>query len=137
MPRIQMDFLPALSCGAHCLLLARRPPVTVDDNVLAGRAMQRFWLTATRIGLMLQPEMTPLIFGRYGAEGRPFSSRRDASALAQRVGRNLASVLGNDVIARGFFMGRIGHGQQPKARSLRRDLWELQQWANPNHSRTD
>ncbi len=53
MPRIQMDFLPALACGAHFLLLAAKPPLTVDDNILAGRAMQRFWLTATRLGLMI------------------------------------------------------------------------------------
>ena len=52
LPRIQMDLLPALACGAHFALLARRPPVTIDDNIDAGRAMQRFWLTATRLGLV-------------------------------------------------------------------------------------
>jgi hypothetical protein len=41
-----------------------------DDYVAAGRAMQRFWLTATQLGLQLQPELTPLIFSRYVRERR-------------------------------------------------------------------
>ena len=45
----------------------------VDDYVAGGRAMQRFWLEATRQGLQFQPEMTPLIFSRYVAQDLRFT----------------------------------------------------------------
>ena len=60
--RVQLDFLPALLCGAHLLLRPVRPPATLLDYVDAGVAMQRLWLTATACGLQLQPQMTPVIF---------------------------------------------------------------------------
>lgn len=125
LPRIQMDLLPALACGAHFALLARRPPVTIDDNIDAGRAMQRFWLTATRLGLVLQPEMTPLIFARFGRDGRAFSSTPGAMEVAQSVGSRLAKVMGVDTVECGCFVGRIGNAQAPQARSLRKDIKAL------------
>ena len=36
--------------------------------------MQRFWLTATSLGLQFQPEYTPLVFARYARERRPFAA---------------------------------------------------------------
>lgn len=125
LPRIQMDLLPALGCGAHFALLARRPPLTIDDNIAAGRAMQRFWLTATRLGLVLQPEMTPLIFARFSREGRAFSSTPGALEVASQVGNRLAQIMGVDTVECGCFMGRIGSGPAPRARSIRKDLKAL------------
>ena len=125
MPRIQMDFVPALACAAHFVLLARHPPLTIDDNVLAGRAMQRFWLTATRLGLMMQPEMTPLLFARFANEGRTFSAEPGAMGAARRVAADMARVMGADAAVNGVFVGRIGHAPAPSARSLRKDLSAL------------
>lgn len=125
MPRIQMDFLPGLACGAHLLLVARESPRSVDDQVAAGRAMQRLWLTATSVGLEMQPEMTPLIFGRYAAEGRRFSTLPKSFEAAQRIGTNLTTLLGEDAITKGVFMARIGLGPKPEARSIRLGLTEL------------
>lgn len=125
LPRIQMDFHPALACGAHFALLARRPPLSIDDNIRAGRAMQRFWLSATRLGLMLQPELTPLIFTRYANEGRVFSSTPGALEAARRVAEGLEQVVGADTAVNGFFIGRIGHAPAPIARSVRKELAAL------------
>ena len=122
MPRIQMDFLPAWACGAHFALLSRRPPLGVDESIEAGRAMQRFWLTATHLGLMLQPEMTPLIFARYAREGRAFSASPGAMTAAGEVADRMGRVMGVDAVDRGAFMGRIGHAPAPQSRSLRKDL---------------
>ena len=124
-PRIQMDLLPALACGAHFVLLAQTPPLSIDDNIAAGRVMQRFWLTATRLGLAIQPEMTPLIFARYAQEGRHFSSNMAAPKVASRVAKDLAKVTGADTVDRGFFIGRIGQARPPGARSLRKELRAL------------
>jgi hypothetical protein len=125
LPRIQMDYLPARACGAHFVLMARKPPLAIDANLDAGRAMQRFWLTATRQSLMLQPEMTPLIFARYAREGRSFSTRPGALREAGCVAQRLAQVMGADAVGNGFFIGRIGHAPAPRARSLRKELAAL------------
>lgn len=122
MPRLQMDLLPAWACGAHFLITARTAPTGVEDQVAAGRAMQRFWLTATDLGLAMQPELTPLIFGRYAREGRPFSKRAGSLEDAARVAGGLESLLGADALALGVFMGRLGHAPAPTSRSLRKPL---------------
>ncbi|MBB1075407.1 ThiF family adenylyltransferase [Rhodoferax sp. 4810] len=48
LPRLQMDVWPALNCAAHFVIVAKQPLLTVDDFIAGGRAMQRFWLTATQ-----------------------------------------------------------------------------------------
>ncbi|MBS0446957.1 MAG: nitroreductase family protein [Proteobacteria bacterium] len=124
-PRIQMDLLPGIACAAHYVLQARRPPVGIDDYVAAGRALQRFWLTATQLELAMQPELTPLIFGRYVREGRRFSTTPGMQEAAQRLAGRLAELIGAEPAARAVFMGRVGAGPQAEARSLRRPLAEL------------
>ena len=124
-PRVQMDLLPGLACAAHFVLSAPVRPHRTDDYIAAGRAMQRFWLTATAQQLQLQPEITPLIFSRYVREGRVFSGtpgmQERAAALA-RQGEQLVGKLDWDTAV---FMGRIGAGPPAQARSLRRPLHEL------------
>lgn len=120
-PRIQMDFIPGLACAAHFVITAMRKPVDVDDFVAAGRTVQRFWLTATQLGLMQQPEMTPLIFGAYVRDGTSFTSVVDLEAKARALELATKKVLG-DAVERAVWMGRIGEGPFPKARSIRRPL---------------
>ena len=126
-PRLQMDLLPGLACAAHFVLLADagRGPHSVDDYVAAGRAMQRFWLTATALGLQLQPELTPLIFARYVRERRVFSGARGMRELAHGLAQQTEALLGRSNAERAVFMGRIGAGPAPAARSLRRPLRDL------------
>jgi len=124
-PRIQLDFVPGLACAAHFLLLAKTPARTIDEYVAAGRATQRFWLTATQLGLQLQPEVTPLVFTRYAREGIAFSTKPGAQELAQRLDQRFVSVVGEHAASHGVFMGRVGNGEQPKSRSLRRPLESL------------
>jgi hypothetical protein len=124
-PRLQMDLLPGLACAAHLALLAERAPRGIDDYLAAGRAMQRFWLTATRLGLQLQPEMTPLIFARYVRERRRFSATPGMQEQAARLAAQAAALVGQDAFARAVFLGRIGAGPPAHARSLRRPLAQL------------
>ena len=118
-PRIEMDLLPGLFCGAHFAIQAVKAPATIDDYVAAGRAVQRFWLTATSLGLQLQPEMTPLIFGRYVREGRAFSRQPGAVAKAAKLAQRLAGLMPSGSSDRAVFLGRIGNGQPAASRSLR------------------
>jgi hypothetical protein len=125
MPRLQMDLIPGLACGAHFALVAAQRPRTTDDHVAAGRAMQRFWLTATRLGLSLQPAMTPLIFARYLREGRPFTVEPGIEAAAVQAVQRLGGLLGAQALRATVFMGRIGEGPPPRSRSLRLPLQRL------------
>jgi hypothetical protein len=126
-PRIEMDLLPGLFCAAHFALLAHKAPETIDDYVAAGRAVQRFWLTATSLGLQLQPEMTPLIFGRYVREDRAFSRQPSAMGTAANLGARLFLLLQNDAVRQAVFLGRIGNGRSAASRSLRLPMQKLLQ----------
>ncbi|HSQ81530.1 MAG TPA: nitroreductase family protein [Casimicrobiaceae bacterium] len=123
-PRIELDLVPGLACAAHFLIVARTPPANIDDFVAAGRAMQRAWLTATSLGLQLQPEMTPLIFAMYVRAGRHFSSEIALWQRACELALRFERLAGPDAAA-AVFMGRLGEGPAPRARSLRLPLADL------------
>jgi hypothetical protein len=118
-PRVQLDFMPALRCAGHFFLIAENPPSSSDDFVAAGRALQRYWLTATSLGLLAQPEMTPLIFAQYTKAGVRFTQSQQALDRAARITGQLDDLLGREVCQRTVFMGRIGFGRNPVSRSLR------------------
>jgi nitroreductase len=124
MPRIELDFVPGLACAGHFLLLAERAPAQTDDFVAAGRAVQRVWLTATRLGLWQQPEMTPLIFARYARQAIQFTEAPGPAQQADRLADRLDRLLGPDAL-RAVWMGRLGEGPAPTARSVRRPLSDL------------
>ena len=126
-PRVELDLVPGLACAAHCVLVARRPPGALEDYVAAGRALQRFWLTATRLGLQFQPEYTPLVFARYAREGVRFAASNRAMDRAQRIRSAVDRLLGRDVAARAVFTGRIGAGRPATSRSTRHPLQRLMQ----------
>jgi hypothetical protein len=123
-PRLQMDLIPGIACAAHFVIKARQQPQTIDDYVAAGRAVQRFWLTLTALGLQMQPEMTPLIFSSYVKNGIRFSRLDQLQAAAGRLQGQLAGVIGTDS-AYPVFMGRLGAGPAPRARSIRKPLDQL------------
>jgi hypothetical protein len=123
-PRIQMDFIPGLACAAHFVIKAKKAPDSIDDYVRAGRAVQRYWLTVTQLGLFMQPEMTPLIFTSYIRHGIPFSKTEGKREEAQKLAEQVKRVLGEDC-ASFVFMGRIGAGSAPKSRSIRLPLRRL------------
>lgn len=123
-PRIQMDLIPGLACAAHLVIKARRKPSTVGDFVDAGKAVQRVWLTATRMGLFQQPEMTPLIFASYVRNGTRFTSIPRLEEDARRLELETKNLIGAD-LDRAVWMGRVGAGSAPTSRSIRRPLAAL------------
>jgi|AZIJ01.1.fsa_nt_gi molybdopterin/thiamine biosynthesis adenylyltransferase len=123
MPRIQLDLIPGLRCGAHFIIVADTPRVKTADYLDGGRAVQRFWLTATKLHLQLQPEMTPLIFSTYSREGRRFTDNADKQAAADTLRLELDALSGGEVDA--VFMGRLGYGAAASSRSLRKPLQQL------------
>jgi len=127
MPKIQLDLLPALRCAAHFIIVADEPRTTTSDYLEGGRATQRFWLTATKLSLQLQPEMTPLIFSTYSREGRHFTDSKDQLAAADTLRREFDALSGGELDA--VFMGRLGFGSSASSRSLRKTVQQLKRAA--------
>ena len=126
LPALQLDFLPGLMCAAHFVLLASRPPQDKADYLAAGRQLMRFWLTVTRLGLHLQPEMTPLIFAGYVRRGTQFTRVASLQARAAHIAGALDARVGSaESAAHTVFIGRLGQGKAPSARSLRLSLTRL------------
>jgi hypothetical protein len=124
LPRIQMDLIPGWACAAHAVIKAKRTPVGVDDFVAAGQAVQRFWLTATQLNLLQQPEMTPLIFARYSRRRIAFTEDAESLEAARRLANSLAQLVDSDA-EQCVWIGRIGVGQLATARSTRLPLDRL------------
>lgn len=126
LPRLQMDLATGLRCAAHFVIVSEQPLQSIDDYINGGRAMQRFWLEATRQNLQLQPEMTPMIFSRYVEQGIAFTSLPAEQQLAQRLAGELSHLLGDgERTAHRVYMGRVGYGPAPTSRSIRPPLEKL------------
>jgi hypothetical protein len=125
LPRIQLDWVPAMACGAHFVICADKPAQTIADYIQIGRALQRFWLTATHLGIQLQPEMTPLIFASYVHNDQRFSKTPEIWNQAVHLEQEARTLLGADTLKHAGFMGRVGYGNSAQARSLRLPLSRL------------
>jgi molybdopterin/thiamine biosynthesis adenylyltransferase len=127
-PRIQLDLLPGLSCGAH-FTINYKEGSGADDllrTLRTGMALQRFWLTATQAGLALQPSLAPLCFASHHQTGRANSFN---DGLKVRVIRlvSLLRPLAGKATQMPVFLGRIGSPGKPglPSRSVRRPLTQL------------
>jgi nitroreductase len=125
LPRLQLDVWPALNCAAHFIIVAEQPLQTIDDYVAGGRAMQRFWLTATKLGLQFQPEMTPLIFASYVQQGITFTKTPYLIENAYQITKQLENLFATVTLDNAVYLGRVGFGPAPTARSLRLPLIKL------------
>lgn len=125
----QLDIRPALGSAAF-FTLAARPAVEGEDRIARllhqGGAVQRFWLTAARLGLAMQPGIATLIFAHYGAHGLPFTRDTALQTKAARLSRRFQALLGQHPDTY-VFLGRIGEpvAGLPRVRSVRRDIGNL------------
>lgn len=125
LPRMEMDLIPGFACAAHFAITKKTLSGEPIDPVDSGRTMQRFWLTATRLGIQLQPEMTPLVFRSYVQKNIRFTTNDTAQRKAAILSRQLEDLLGKENAANAVVLGRLGDGNQPKSRSLRKSMQEL------------
>ncbi len=126
------DRLPAMRSAAFFVVRSPGMPLDAaarqDRLVRAGAGVQRFWLTATRLGLAVQPTLAPLIFADYGTGDRTFTTD---SQLTQRASAHAAKfrTLVGEPLQHILFIGRIGERRPllPFARSSRMSLDQLSQ----------
>ncbi|MDY0014536.1 MAG: molybdopterin biosynthesis protein MoeY [Rhodocyclaceae bacterium] len=124
-PRVQLDLLPALGCGAHVLICPQSPLSGLEAHVRLGVAMQRMWLTATAQGLCLQPEMTPVIFRWYARSGQSISAQGGIDPAAATLADAFQSLAGAGASDPFGFFCRVGISPEPRARSVRKSLQDL------------
>lgn len=125
LPRIELDLLPGIFCAAHFALIAEKEPQSIEDNLQAGRAIQRFWLTATQLGLQLQPEMTPLIFSNYVRKSIEFTTVKELTSYAESLSERLERLIGKECVNDAMFIGRIGQSDAAESRSIRKKIEQL------------
>lgn len=124
---VQLDWSPALGSAAFLsIALPDEAPRDTAGLLAAGASLLRLWLTATRLGLALQPGFAMLIFAHYGEVGEPFTADPALRSEAAHCARRLRALTGQDT-DRLVFLGRIGEprGKPPRQRSVRRPLAEL------------
>lgn len=131
MARAQMDYLPGLNSAAHFTIRWRDHGRAFAEHraetlLRTGQSLQRFWLTATELGLSMQPAMAPVIFGFYGRQGTPFTADPKLREKAGRLAAALAAATPGSPEAL-VFRGRIGVpvSRRVGPRSVRRRLEEL------------
>ena len=124
---VQLDWSPALgSAGFLSVALPEDAPRDTAGLLAAGAGLLRLWLTATRLGLALQPGFAMLIFAHYGEAGAPFTADPALHREAVRCAQQLQALTGQDT-SHLVFLGRIGEprDKQPRQRSVRRSVAEL------------
>lgn len=128
-PRVELDLLPGLFCSAHFSITRKNTPAAGDETpslVRAGQALQRFWLTATRIGLVMQPSLAPLCFAHYGKHKIAFTTDNAIHSKAEHLATRLSQACGIQDSDNLLFMGRIGPiSARVESRSIRRPLSSL------------
>lgn len=130
LPTVQMDYLPILSSAAvFDVRLTDASPVGGHGRgalLRAGESLQRLWLTATRMGLGMQPLLAVVGLSHYGVTDTTFTQDHALLPKAKLLARSFDEVVGADT-SDVVFLARIGDAP-PRVqthRSVRREPVEL------------
>jgi sulfur-carrier protein adenylyltransferase/sulfurtransferase len=126
---LQMDVLPGICSAAYFALRPRAGVARGAERIVqllrAGQSVQRLWLTASRLGLAMQPCQAVLAFTHYGASGEAFTQSSRERASAGRLAGNAEKVLSRPEEL--VFLARIGFpgARAQESRSIRKELASL------------
>jgi nitroreductase len=105
---------------SHVCCLAVAGPAAPWSMVVAGMAMQRLWLTATRDGISVHPWTVSTLqlvrLESFGGEGFSDAERE----AVKRMGADLRAAFGLEPAQTPVFVFRLSKAPPPTARSLRR-----------------
>lgn len=127
--RAQLDLWPGFRSAAFFAIPAVEPSgaPSVEATLRAGAAIQRFWLTGTKLGLTLQPAAALLMIAHQGSGQQPlFTTDPTLGRKIRNASRVFPAMFGGQP-EEFIFVGRIG---EPKSwthgsRSVRRSWSEL------------
>lgn len=120
LPRLQLEYIPSLLCGTHFLLFQQE-----SKWLEGGRAMQRFWLTAAKYQLCLQPSYTHIALTDFFHQPDRLTEDEFLQHLLKKVEKLQLPLLEGFGRSYLLFGGRIGFGKNPKPRSIRKSLDDL------------
>lgn len=124
---VQMDYAPILASAALFDIRLLAATAMSEDRrarlLDAGGRLQRFWLTATRLGLAMQPLLAIICMAHYGATRTPFTREPGLAARSEQLMRQFERAIGA-APAEIVFLGRIGEPvpRLPVHRSVRRAI---------------
>lgn len=126
---VELDIVPNLFSAAAFTLRCPTDNASerrTEDVLRAGIHVQRFWLTATLLGLALHPALAILVFAQYGQGDPSFGSTSSVRAKARRLARKFQEMFGRGVDEY-VFIGRIGEPLRRTgvSRSVRLSVAEL------------
>lgn len=124
---LQLDLAPGAASAAFFVLeMPDWADASTEDLLRAGMAIQRFWLTATQLGLSMQPALATNIFADHGERRTKFTEQPELLEKAEQLALKFNATLSVSP-SQCAFMGRIGQtlGTRPQSRSIRRPLSEL------------
>lgn len=125
LPRFLMDYRTAIKSSALFIITRDTAPQSDDDYIESGRAMVRFWLMANKLGLGYQPQYTPVLFAEYLRAGITFTTSRRAMKQAHKMNKRFIELVGESVVNRSVYMGRIGRTDKVTSRSTRMAVSDL------------
>jgi nitroreductase len=123
--RLATEYLPFLRSNGAAVLLAPAPLKDPDDFIDLGRRVQRFWLTATELGLALQPAYVPLLLRDHVTDGFRHTDDDDLWQRTERAAEAFDRTFGADATRVGFLFRVGAEPGNRTARSVRRPLAEL------------
>jgi nitroreductase len=131
-PQLETSIIPGVRCAAHFFIIARNDKFTTGDpeNVIEiGRKLQRFWLTATHLGLSMQPAFATMVFRDLNASTALLSKEKFPINKIKIITKNLSKLRSGKEFsdAHIVFAGRIGTPLSPTitSRSIRKPLEEM------------
>jgi sulfur-carrier protein adenylyltransferase/sulfurtransferase len=128
--QVQLDLLPGIASGAFFTIHLTGALPDSEERIgfllRSGERLQRFWLTATRLGLALQPECAVLAFAHYGHRSISFTKEPNMLKRATALARDFQAKFQKQP-EEILFIGRIGTPRSAtiRNRSVRRPLTDL------------
>lgn len=105
--------------------LISMPSASIDDYIKGGRAVQRAWLAATKLGYAFQPISVPLFLFRRITEGKGVGFSVQDMENLKVIKAEYDSILQGYDNKGHIFMFRLGKAHEPKIKSLRRKLTDI------------
>lgn len=107
--------------ASNALAIISLPDLSLESAFIGGRAMERFWLQATALGLLAHPISAPIFMGIHGHWDHSGILDPQEHRQAETILAELHEVIGAPH-RMPFFMLRLGTAGAPTARSLRLPL---------------
>lgn len=111
--------------ASSALALISMPSPSKEDYLQGGRAVQRAWLAATKLGYAFQPLSVPLfLFRRITEANGEGLSNEDANSL-RKLKKEYSNILPGYNEKGHIFMFRLGKADEMEVKALRRKLTDI------------